>query len=154
VGEGGARSAPGEGSIFGQLCEKVFENRIASLQDVVVPISKDAKSLARQYRISRSITQRVSVLAAVDLYDDPSFKAHEIKDVRLEGNLPAEFVPGKPAVPQNSPHRGFCISSSPTHSLGVPKAGPTNRTMADTVRHDPSPGSTCGRATLSHKGRG
>jgi hypothetical protein len=155
VGEGGARSAPGEGSIAPiDLSEDIFEDRIASLQDVVVPISKDAKSFTRQNRIPCPVTHAPGMLATIDLYDDPPIETHEIEDVVSEWNLAAEFVCGQPAVAQQSPHRRFGIGGRSSHLLGVRQADPAYGTVVCAVRHDPSPGSTFGRATLSHQGRG
>jgi hypothetical protein len=155
VGEGGARSAPGEGSIAPiDLSEDIFEDRIASLQDVVVPISKDAKSFTRQNCISCSVTHAPSMLATVDLYDDPPIETHKIENVVSEWNLAAEFVRSQTAVSQQPPHRRFGIGGRSSHLLGVRQADPAYGTVVCAVRHDPSPGSTFGRATLSHKGRG
>jgi hypothetical protein len=93
VGEGGARSAPGEGSVFAQLelRKQVFHDGISPLQDVVVPVPYDFKSFAGQDSIAPFIPLGISVLAPVNFNDQPTLKANEIQDVALKWNLPAKF---------------------------------------------------------------
>jgi hypothetical protein len=95
VGEGGARSAPGEGSDLLQLelCKQVFQDRISLLQDIVVPVPEYLKSLACQGCITPLVPFGICVLAAVDLNDDSSLETDEVEDIVLEGGLAAKLYP-------------------------------------------------------------
>ena len=92
-GEGGAQSAPGEGLVPAQfeLGEQIFQNRISSLQDVIVPIPEGLKSLGCQDGIAPFIRFRIRVLAAIDFNDQTPLKANEIQDIISERDLATEL---------------------------------------------------------------
>jgi hypothetical protein len=85
------------------------------LQHIIVPVSRNAKSLPSQYRVASLIALRVCVLAAVDLDHKASLKAHKVQNEILKRNLAPKFYFLEPAVTQYSPHRGFGISRVATH---------------------------------------
>jgi hypothetical protein len=86
VGEGGARSAPGEGSawIIREMREYIFQNRSRLLKYVIVPIAKHPKAFIRQCCIPHLIAARLQMLASVYLDNGFAIKADEIKDVPLK----------------------------------------------------------------------
>src|SRR5262245_45348137 len=84
-GEGGARSAPGEGSLsrmFGHR-QYQFEHTVRIVENIVVPDTYHAVANASQRFVAPSIFCRLEVLASVDFDNDLRVVANEIDDVAL-----------------------------------------------------------------------
>jgi len=80
VGEGSARSAPDEGSISVKLefCEQIFQNGIAPLQDVIIPVTNNAKSLPRQNSIALLIPLGIRVLPTINFDNKALLETYEV----------------------------------------------------------------------------
>ena len=101
VGEGGASrsEATGEGLLrLGKLCENILQNARRSLQHVIVPISRDPESLGGDHRIPCFVASGFCVLTAIDFNDQVMFKANEIKNEVLKGDLPAKLEASESSV--------------------------------------------------------
>ena len=155
-GEGGARSAPGEGSACQEIefCKQVFQDRRAPLQHIIVPVADDPKSFSCQDGVPLLVMQIFDVLAAINFDQDPAFEAHEIQYEVLKWHLPPKLEAREATVAKQMPHDGFGVGRLSTHASCIATTALGNRAMMSDARHDPSPGPAFGRATLSHKGRG
>jgi hypothetical protein len=142
-GEGGARSAPGEGSVViqSELRKQVFQDNVASLQDVIVPVPDDLKSIAGQNGIASFIPIGIQMLTAVDLNEESTFETTEVQYIILKGDLAAKFYLRKTPIAKQMPHRRFGKGRGATHVAGVGTIAFCSRPMVCTDRHDPSPGS-------------
>ena len=78
-------------SRLGELCEDVVQDSGSALKHIVVPIARDLKTFGCQFRISSCVAFRRRVLATVNFYNETLFKADEVENVALKGDLPAEF---------------------------------------------------------------
>ena len=140
VGEGGAErsSATGEGSLrLGELCENVLQNGRRLLQHVIVPVTRDSKAFGHQDSFPRYVTLRRCVLTAIDLDDDALFKANEVKNKVLKGDLPAKFEELKPSVAKQSPHGCFSVGRLAAHLLCETADAFGGWPMVWRVRHEP-----------------
>jgi hypothetical protein len=117
AGEGGARSAPGEGSVLivCKMLEDILKHRRRSLQHVIVPTAQSVKSFADQPRVSRLIALRGIMLAAVHFDHNLSVEADKIQDKSFERHLATKFESDKPAMPQKPPHRCFRFGGGMAH---------------------------------------
>ena len=157
VGEGGARSAPGVGSALPirEMRDDIAKYRSVLLEDIIVPIAKNAKSFSTQKQVPLLIALRFKMMAAVDFNDDLSVETNEIQDVILKWDLSAEFETHETTVPQKLPHGGFSVGRRPTHGFRETAAAFRNQTMLKPWRHRPLTRlGPLALATLSHKGRG
>jgi hypothetical protein len=112
VGEGGAErsSATGEGFLRpGELCENVLQYGGRLLQNVIVPVTRDPKTFARQDGISRYITLGVSMLTTIDFNDELLFETHEVENEVVKGDLPAKLEAREPPAAEQSPHGCFSV---------------------------------------------
>jgi hypothetical protein len=142
VGEGGAQSAPGEGSASRccELCKQVFHNSASALQNVVIPIAENLKSFSGQDGIASFISFGIQVLAAVDLNDESMLEAYKIQKVVLEWYLAAKLYVRQAPISKQLPHCGFGIGRDATHAACMTSDGLFDWTMVCADRHDPSPG--------------
>jgi hypothetical protein len=159
VGEGGAErsSATGEGLsiVVDELCENVLRNGRRSLQHVIVPVTRDSKTFRHQDGFSRRVTLRRRVLTTIYFNDDAPFKANEVENKALKGDLPAKFEEREPSIAKQSPHGCFGIGRRAAHFLCEISDALGGRSMAWRLRHEPlTRRLTPFGATLSHKGRG
>lgn len=81
---------------------------IQILQHIIVPETKDSKTLTFQERCSACVSLR-RVLPAVDLDDQAHFGAEEVGDVAVDLNLLAELESIQLAVAEDAPELSFGI---------------------------------------------
>jgi len=100
VGEGGARSAPGEGStwLIGKMGEDIFQNRKTPLKHVIVPASQHAKAFCCQHCVAPPIAARFKMLAAVYLDNRFPVKADKVQDEFMKRYLSANLEACKPTM--------------------------------------------------------
>jgi hypothetical protein len=93
-GEGGARSAPGEGSLpRRKLSQNFLENAVRIREHVIVPESEKAIAGAFEPVITLRVSRVLSVLPAVDFDDQPMIVTDEIDDVVPDRHLSSKFEP-------------------------------------------------------------
>ena len=100
MGEGGARSAPGEGSawLIGKMGEDIFQNGKRSLKHVIVPVSQHAKAFCCQECVAPLIAARFEMLAAVYLDNRFPVKADKVQNEILKRQLSANLEARKPTM--------------------------------------------------------
>src|SRR5713226_4461423 len=84
--------------VFGELCEDVLQNGRRLLQHVIVPVARDPKTFGHKDGISRCVALRRRMLTPIDLDDHALFKANEVDNKPLKGDLPAKFEERKPSM--------------------------------------------------------
>ena len=75
--------------IQSELRQQVFQDNVASLQDVIVPVPDDLKSIAGQNGIASFIPIGIQMLTAIDLNNDSTFETNEVRNIVLKGDLAA-----------------------------------------------------------------
>jgi hypothetical protein len=92
-GEGGARSALGEGQqlVLTQRIEDCEQHTLAVRQHIVIPEAQDAVAFTRETRIPLGVSFAFRVLAAVDLDNELPLAAYKISDERADCFLTNEF---------------------------------------------------------------
>jgi hypothetical protein len=70
------------------------------LGELAVPYAEQSKAEPLQFGIPSCVMGVVGVLAAIELDNEAGIEAEEVRNVLADRDLSAEFVAGKPAVPQ------------------------------------------------------
>ena len=117
-----------------ELDQQVFQNGTRSLQHIVIPIAKYAKSLGSQSSVSDLIPLR-SMLTSVDFHYDLAIEAHEIENVISKRHLPTEFETYEPPIAQEPPHLGFRVRRLAAHSTCGTADSAADGTMMCVVGH-------------------
>jgi hypothetical protein len=77
-----------------QCIDNHFQDAVHICQNVVVPKTHNAKLMCLQPSVTHHIAFAVSMLSAVNFYDQTLFAAHEIDDIRSRCFLTNEFKSG------------------------------------------------------------
>ena len=85
--------------------------------------------------VTRDITPRASVLTAIDLDYEFSFKAHEINNEGAERSLSTKLDFAETTIAQQTPERPLGISHFPPQAFGVAALPGSDRTMVWLVAH-------------------
>ena len=77
------------------------------------------------------------MLTAVDLDDELPFKADEVENVVLKGDLPSKFVFCEASIAEQTPHRQFGVGGLVAHFLRETAEALGDRSMAWWLQREP-----------------
>jgi hypothetical protein len=95
--------------------QNCLKHTFAILEHLVVPESKHFPAMARQVRVSHSVSIAFSVLETVSLDDQLSANAKKVDDIRADGNLPAKLDPIQATIAQKTPKAQLDVSRQASH---------------------------------------
>jgi hypothetical protein len=114
-----------------------LQNDRRSLQHVIVPVAPYSKTFGLQDGISRHVALRGCVLTTIDFDDDAPFKANEVENKALKGDLPTKFEKHETPIAEQSPHGSFSVGRLAAHLLCEIADALGGRPMVWCLRHEP-----------------
>src|SRR5437763_4941296 len=105
-GEGGERRSrePGEGQLLSIECFQDRQQHTVSIcQHIVIPETEHAVIFTREISVSDDILCALRMVSAIDLNNQSSIAADEIRNERPDRFLPDKLEPAQPPIAESKP---------------------------------------------------